>query len=126
MSNYGTTVLCEGETPIAVDVVFVHELGGDGRDSWSRDGLMWPEELFGERIPNARIITWGYDSSPKDFFQGNGQQTLKGRALELLSDLKDERRQEEKNRSIIFIGHSLGGLTIKQALTKAHGIPNKA
>lgn len=57
MSQYGTTILVEGQAPIEADIVFVHGLGGDSTDTWSKDGKMWPRDLLKERVPHARIMT---------------------------------------------------------------------
>ncbi|KAK5693985.1 hypothetical protein LTR97_009603 [Elasticomyces elasticus] len=115
MATYGPEVLYEGEEPIQADVVFVHGLGGDSLATWTKDDILWPKALLKERVPHARILTWGYDADPVHFLRQQGHQTILSHAQGLLADLKDMRESDEqKARPIIFVGHSLGGLVIKQ------------
>ncbi|KAM5374848.1 hypothetical protein ACJZ2D_006192 [Fusarium nematophilum] len=136
MSRLGITVLYEGRGPIAADVVFVHGLGGTSLGTWSVDRTVWPRDFLKEKIPNARIMTWGYKNDPIHFFSrdGQSQQSILSHSRDLFTDLNLERETEaektrprrrgredeaEKTRPIVFVGHSLGGLVIKQALIKA-------
>ena len=49
------------------------------------------------------------------FLKQTGHQTILSHSLDLLRDLNLEREEdEEKTRPIIFVGHSLGGLVVKQ------------
>ncbi|KAK3616853.1 hypothetical protein LTR56_024852 [Elasticomyces elasticus] len=117
MATYGPEVLYEGEEPTQADVVFVHGLGGDSLATWTKDDILWPKALLKERVPHARILTWGYDADPVHFLRQQGHQTILSHAQGLLADMKDMRESDEqKTRPIIFVGHSLGGLVIKQAL----------
>jgi protein SERAC1 len=43
-------------------VIFVHGLMGDAFKTWGKDGVLWPKQLVGPALPNARIITYGYDA----------------------------------------------------------------
>ncbi|KAF8511825.1 hypothetical protein BU17DRAFT_96884 [Hysterangium stoloniferum] len=65
-------------------------------------------------IPNARIMTFNHNTA----WQGNAlSKSLNDHADDLLRSLDLKREApEEKARPIIFIGHSFGGLIIKQAI----------
>jgi protein SERAC1 len=60
-------------------------------------------------------MTWGYDSSVAQTVELSSQNSLFGHAENLLTDLSSKRRgDDEYRRPILFIGHSMGGLVIKQ------------
>lgn len=78
-----------------------------------------------------RIISWGYDSSVVNAFSNSSQASIFGHAEVLLADMSSRKlRQGEAKasilcefryassiqqlRPIIFIGHNLGGIVIKQ------------
>jgi hypothetical protein len=51
------------------DIVFVHGLGGHPRKTWTtpRSDTYWLRDFLPVGIPNARILTYGYDSSIASF-----------------------------------------------------------
>lgn len=115
-------VLYKGKEPIRADIVFVHGLTGNGLATWEKADTIWPRDLLPKAIPAARVITWNYDADIMRFFNKTGQNTILKHAENFLLDLAGERAEEdgiEPDRPIIFVGHSLGGLVIKQALITA-------
>ncbi|MCJ1381752.1 hypothetical protein MMC17_004863 [Xylographa soralifera] len=118
--NDGLLVLAEGANPIVADIVFVHGLRGDRTLTWTRDDVCWPRDLLPQDMMNVRIMSWGYDSSISKFSKSTSQNSISSHATSLLADLSYVRLQDpEDTRPIIFVGHSLGGLLIKEALLRS-------
>ncbi|KAH6706632.1 Alpha/Beta hydrolase protein [Leptodontidium sp. MPI-SDFR-AT-0119] len=105
-----------------VDIVFVHGLNPVNSldfafQTWTHpNGTFWPKDLLPKKIPNCRVLIFGYNSNVA--FDVT-QQGIKEHANTLLDRLSGNREDAPSNRPIIFIGHSLGGLVIKQALINA-------
>ncbi|KAI1177813.1 hypothetical protein F4777DRAFT_540436 [Nemania sp. FL0916] len=94
-----------------VDIVFVHGLFGSRLSSYTKGGVCWIRDLLGQDLPNSRIISWGWSST-----LSTGD-TFAGQAESLLNDIS--RVRTGTRRPIIFVGHGLGGLLIKEALDTA-------
>ena len=72
----------------------------------------WPVDLLPEECPNSRILLFGYDSKAIKFGTGalnKGSTFTHGK--DLLFTLS---RKRDANRPLIFVGHSLGGIVIKE------------
>jgi tetratricopeptide (TPR) repeat protein len=104
-------IQCDENKP---HVIFVHGLRGDGRETWMSDaneaGTHWPQWVRDAGFPvwlvhyDAEISKWASSSMS---LQNQGETIL-----DLLAC-----RPELKNKRLVFVGHSLGGLVIKSALT---------
>lgn len=113
-----------------VDFVFVHGLNPRGRndhpfETWTHgNGVFWPTEFLAEDIPYARVFVYGYNSNITHP-QTMSTASIKDHANTLLNLLDMERSPQLHSSPprIIFIGHSLGGLVIKQALLNAKEDP---
>ncbi|PYH65901.1 LipA and NB-ARC domain protein [Aspergillus vadensis CBS 113365] len=113
-----------------IDFVFVHGLNPRGKDNhpfetWTHEnGIFWPRDYLPQDIPQARIFVYGYNSTITNP-QSMSTASVKDHANTLLNLLDLERSPQLNVRptKIIFIGHSLGGLVIKQALLNAHEDP---
>ncbi|KAK0665214.1 hypothetical protein QBC41DRAFT_16307 [Cercophora samala] len=113
-----------------IDIFAVHGLNPRGKDisahAWDTwrtpegpDGRLWLQQDLPRVVPDARIFLYEYDS--KAVF-GKDRSTFIDKATELLETVRCERDKKD-TRPILFIGHSLGGLLIKQALINAHNNP---
>ncbi|VUC20684.1 unnamed protein product [Clonostachys rosea] len=115
----GITPLHGNEASI-VDIMAVpglgsHAIGGfkvkNGTTNWFRDFL--PED-----IPQARLLTYGYHSS---LAATDAKYSITDLAKTFLDSFLTFREDTNTpKRPIIFIGHSLGGLLIKEALAISH------
>jgi hypothetical protein len=112
-------------------------LGGRPIGSWQAGNSMWLRDWLGQDLQNrecgARIFTYGY---PSKLVEGGRDITLNEYALRFLMSLVDAREKQFKvpfvigkqmshltktrfkqaglSRPLILIGHSFGGLVIKQ------------
>lgn len=60
----GMFELSTNEREKTIDVVAVHGLQGDAYKTWEHENsCLWLRDLLPAEIPNARIMTFGYDSS---------------------------------------------------------------
>ncbi|KAG8769230.1 hypothetical protein FRC20_004639 [Serendipita sp. 405] len=74
---------------------------------------MWLKDLLPEDVPNARILSYGYDVDTHSFAQTSSQ-TIFRHAEAFVEDLSMLRT--EPKRPIIFLAHNLGGIILKKAL----------
>ncbi|WP_422881882.1 esterase/lipase family protein [Pantoea agglomerans] len=95
-------------------VIFIHGLGGNYRETWScaKDkNVFWPEWLA-ENESDVCIWTIEYESKVAYFI--DDAMALKDRAANIAENLFI--KKELKTGEIILIGHSMGGLIIKQVI----------
>lgn len=109
-----------------VDLIAIHGLNGHCYKTWTdrTTGLNWlsDEECLPKDIPNARVLTFGYNS--RTYFS-RSDPDVRDFASELLAALKATRRDRvEQQRPIVFLCHSLGGLVFKQARFPKYSHPN--
>ncbi|CAM1501755.1 Fc.00g037390.m01.CDS01 [Cosmosporella sp. VM-42] len=120
-------ILAEGgESPKVDSVVAVHGLNPKGKDvkqhawdTWTKKSTngdkLWLRDDLPGSLPEARIMLYEYNSQ----VFSKEHQTFLDAGDELLSPLRAKRRDDVR-RPLILVGHSLGGLLIKQALVNAH------
>ncbi|KAK4465805.1 hypothetical protein QBC42DRAFT_332991 [Cladorrhinum samala] len=114
------TVLVPGGQNCNLDVVFVHGLRGHPIDTWSVDNVCWPRDLLKDDFPDARIISYGYDANIDNLGSNASQNGIFGHCQNLAARLA-HLRYSAPDRPIIWIGHSLGGLVIKDAIISTNG-----
>ena len=78
-------------------VVAVHGLNSDAIHAWTHDGkTMWLEDLLPEQLPNARIMTYGYNSKVyKDATSARLHDHAKG-LLNALDAVRSDKKVEFK------------------------------
>ena len=99
------------------NVIFLHGLGGDPRTTWQStpdDQSFWPRWLV-EDVAGLSVYSIGYEASVS-LWDGTAMH-LTDRANNVLSRILAE--SELQTGQLILIGHSLGGLVIKQLLRTA-------
>ena len=83
--------------------------------------MYWPRDLVPTTVPDARILTYGYDTHIRHWL---GSAVSKSTTYEIAGDflvsLEAERRLES-SRPLLFIAHSLGGIVVKEALRRSRG-----
>ncbi|KAL5000887.1 hypothetical protein BDV10DRAFT_199813 [Aspergillus recurvatus] len=119
-----------------VDVVFVHGLGSNPDTTWSAktkqqkspsepsdEYICWVTDFLPDDIPSpereeVRLFFYNYDS----YWQRDAVQVrlreLGGDMLHRLGEIR--KTAQERERYLVFVGHSYGGLVIKEALVQAN------
>ncbi|ERF76578.1 hypothetical protein EPUS_05851 [Endocarpon pusillum Z07020] len=115
---HGITPLYEGRGGTDVDVIAVPGLGSHAIGSWksSSSNDLWLRDYLPDDVPNIRVLLYGYDTSLQGSDSRDSIEDLGSRFLE---SIKAFRAGTADRRPIILIGHSLGGLLIKEALVLA-------
>ena len=92
-------------------------------DTWRTppgpQGRLWLRDDLPSYVPESRIFLYEYNSTA---VYGNDRDSFSGKANELLEAIRIERCEAE-SRPVLLLGHSMGGLLIKQALINAHNNP---
>ena len=114
----GLFELSKAEPAKTIDVVAVHGLQGDAFKTWEHENnTLWLRDLLPAKIPTARIMTFGYEST---IAFSKSVAHIEDKALDLLNRLSAQRDENTDRRPIVFICHSLGGILVKKALVLAH------
>ena len=94
-------------TAFANSIVAVHGLDGDREKSWTADnGVLWLRALLPEEIPNARVLTYGYDSRTLSS-EHLTHQTLYGHSESLISALSLYRRRTKASVPVVIVARLL-------------------
>ncbi|KAF5488814.1 Protein SERAC1 [Colletotrichum fructicola] len=106
----GIKLLHSPDGDVLVDIVFVHGLTGNREKTWTAHGATepWPKMLLPAEIPDARILTFGYDADVVNLKGVVSTNRIANHSWKLLTDLARVRENDEtNNRPIIFVCHSL-------------------
>ncbi|KAJ6788410.1 hypothetical protein PWT90_04691 [Aphanocladium album] len=124
LSSHGLVEIVSqsSDSSCAVDIIAIHGLNGHLEKTWTskRSGLNWLKDssCLPNDIGNARVFSFGYNAASY-FCRANPD--VCDFASELLASIQSSRRSLiERQRPIIFLCHSLGGLVFKQAMIRAH------
>ena len=83
--------------------------------------IYWPRDLLPATIPNARVLTYGYDTHISHRLGPSmSKVTVYDIAWDLIVHSEAERRSEPL-RPLLFVAHSLGGIIVKEALRRSRG-----
>ncbi|CAH0017853.1 unnamed protein product [Clonostachys rhizophaga] len=113
-----------------IDITAVHGLNPRSKneadhawDTWrtpsGSEGHLWLREDLPAIVPGARIFLYQYDAAAA---YGTDKGNFHDKASSLLEAV-DVKRHGAEQRPILWFGHSMGGILIKQALINAHVNP---
>ncbi|KAK5369426.1 hypothetical protein LTR20_007706 [Exophiala xenobiotica] len=81
--------------------------------------VYWPTDLLPRIAPNARILTYGYDTHVRHVVGPPiSSKTVYDIAGDLMTSLEAVRRSHP-SRPLLFIAHSLGGIVVKEMLRQS-------
>jgi pimeloyl-ACP methyl ester carboxylesterase len=126
--NYGIQILFEPreQSKAVIDIVFVHGLTGNAYTTWLHrlTGEHWPSRWLKEKIPDARIISFGYDADVANWWRQTSTNRITNHADDMVGGLVRLRENTAtEDRKIIFVVHSLGGLVTETALSSSRYSP---
>ena len=94
----------------------------ESRRNDSHSAIYWPRDLIPLAVPNARVLTYGYDTRIRHRLgPPRNKNTIYDIAWDFLIALEAERRVES-SRPMLFIVHSLGGIIVKEMLRRSSDI----
>ncbi|EJP61221.1 Ankyrin repeat-containing protein [Beauveria bassiana ARSEF 2860] len=115
----GVTPLFEDKNGASIDIVAVPGLGSHALGSWKspHSDDVWLRDFLPKDVPNIRVLLYGYDTSLQGSLSNQSMEDLGRGFLEKIIAFRANDGTDR--RPIVFIGHSLGGLLIKEALIRA-------
>ncbi|KAH9881000.1 hypothetical protein J1614_001493 [Plenodomus biglobosus] len=113
-------------TNVLSSIVAVHGLNPYGKDmkkhaldTWAissgGNSAIWLEDALPEWTPHARIFLAIYNASAA---VSKSRATFNDTANELLESLR-VKRENNPDRPLVFLGHSMGGILVEHALINA-------
>jgi hypothetical protein len=93
---------------------------GNPQNTWSKGKkgkvFCWPKDGLPDKLPKAQILLYGYDVDVIKPLQATQQSSITHHANNLLVRLE---RKLPKDKPIIFVCHSLGGILLKDVLEQS-------
>lgn len=82
-------------------------------DGGMEGSVFWPLDLLPSDCPDARILTFGYDTHVTKGFAPVDKSNIFSHGRDLLYALARERREKPPS-GLVFVAHSLGGIIVKE------------
>lgn len=81
-------------------LIFVHGLTGDREKTWTAKDATdpWPKILLPSKVPNVRILTFGYDAYISDWRGMVSKNRIGNHAMNLLSSIASYREEDDTVR----------------------------
>ncbi|RSL78522.1 hypothetical protein CDV31_017262, partial [Fusarium ambrosium] len=99
-------------------IIAVPGLGSHATGTWKdpSSNTVWLRDFVPDDVRGIRVSLYGYDTS---LLNSESKDSIEDLGIRFLEVLKDFLRNTENPRPMIFIGYSLEGLLIKEALVEA-------
>jgi hypothetical protein len=103
-------------------LIFVHGLTGDREKTWTvKDATEpWPKTLLPSKVPNARILTFGYDAYVSDWRGMVSKNRIGNHAMNLLSGVASYREEDDTVRPHRSSAHKANLTTTGQPSDHIH------
>ncbi|KAJ6003887.1 hypothetical protein N7540_013169 [Penicillium herquei] len=105
--------------PVVADIIAIAGLDGHAYGSWQGRGnlgRMWLRDFLSKDLPQCRTMIYGYNSK----LSSHGVDTILDYGRELMEEIKKIRNTKElRQRPLIFVAHSFGGIIMAHCLVKA-------
>jgi hypothetical protein len=78
-------------------IIFIHGLTGDREKTWKAKAATspWPKTLLPSKVPNARVLTFGYDAYVADLRGMVSKNRIGNHAMNLLAAIATYREDDE-------------------------------
>lgn len=82
----------------AVDICFVHGLGGGSLSTWTSGEICWPRDLLKDDIPDARVLAFGFEAKVAQLLSKVSHNSFEQHAAKLSGNLGRSRIGETEVR----------------------------
>ncbi|PHH92317.1 hypothetical protein CDD83_7906 [Cordyceps sp. RAO-2017] len=119
---HGITPLYQDGDSAHVDFIAVPGLSSHALGSWKShtNNEVWLRDYLRDDISGIRVLLYGYDTQLRDSDSKQSIENLGNALLECITSFRAN--DGTSRRPIIFLGHSLGGLLVKDAIVSARRI----